>query len=340
MNWGRLAVLSALAALLSAFPAHAQLRASDLELAQMLRAGGYVIMIRHGATFSDQADTDPLNPENVAKQRQLNAKGEQAAKALGEAFRSIGIPVSKAVTSYFNRAYQTARLAGFDNVEKTADVSEGGLVVSPNENNRRAAAFRELASTVPPAGTNIVIVSHKPNMLDAFGKDWFEVKEGELTIFKPDGNGYQVIARIQIEEWPRIASAAKETSGSAGVFPIVLARPGRAQPRSHAAARSIAAYPGLAALEVPPHDRRTMGISGADHHVIRDRTPILTRPARPVMTVADVLFGINAVSLIAAKSAGLWRFLRTEPLPNLRLYVVILPGILLAREHGHAQYGD
>ena len=175
-----------------------------------MRGGGHVIVFRHGATFADQADTDPLNPDNIAKQRQLNAKGEEAAKALGEAFRQIGVPVSKAITSQFNRAYQTAKLAGFDNVEKSADVTEGGLVVSPNENNRRAAAFRKLASTVPPTGTNVVIVSHKPNIIDAFGKDWFEIKEGEATIFKPDGTAYKVVARVQMDEWPRIAAAAKK----------------------------------------------------------------------------------------------------------------------------------
>jgi phosphohistidine phosphatase SixA len=204
-----LAVLSAIITLLFAAPALAQPRPSDVELVQLLRAGGNVIVLRHGATHNDQADTDPLNHDNVAKQRQLNAKGEDAAKAFGEAFRRIGAPVSKAITSQFNRAYQTAKLAGFADVEKTPDVTEGGLVVSPNENNRRAAAFRKLASTVPPAGSNVVIVSHKPNIIDAFGKDWFEIKEGEATIFKPDGAAYKVVARVQMDEWPRIAAAAK-----------------------------------------------------------------------------------------------------------------------------------
>ena len=161
-----LAVLSAITALLFAIPATAQPRPSDMELAQLLRAGGTVIVLRHGATHADQADTDPLNHGNLAQQRQLNAKGEEAAKAFGEAFRRLGAPVSKAITSQFNRAYQTAKLAGFDNVEKSLDLTEGGLVVSPNENNRRAAAFRKLASTVPPAGSNVVIVSHKPNIID------------------------------------------------------------------------------------------------------------------------------------------------------------------------------
>ena len=115
----RLALISTITALLFAVPLHAQSRPSDGELAQLLRAGGHVIVLRHGATHADQADTDPLNHDNIAKQRQLNAKGDEAAKALGEAFRSIGVPVSKAITSHFNRAYQTAKLAGFANVEKS-----------------------------------------------------------------------------------------------------------------------------------------------------------------------------------------------------------------------------
>ncbi len=39
------------------------------QLVQSLRSGGYVIVVRHGATFSDQADTDPFNFNDIAKQR-------------------------------------------------------------------------------------------------------------------------------------------------------------------------------------------------------------------------------------------------------------------------------
>ena len=82
-------------------------------------------------------------------------------------------------------------------------------MVSPNENNRRAAALRKLASSQPPAGSNVVIITHKPNIIDAFGKDWFEVKEGEATIFKSDSSSYKVLARVQMDEWSRIAAAKK-----------------------------------------------------------------------------------------------------------------------------------
>src|ERR1700758_869377 len=65
------------------------------QLAQSLRSGGYVIVVRHGATFSDQADTDPFNFNDVAKQRNLNQKGKEQAKAFGEAIRQAGIPVGE-----------------------------------------------------------------------------------------------------------------------------------------------------------------------------------------------------------------------------------------------------
>jgi phosphohistidine phosphatase SixA len=195
--------LSAAVSMVVSIPA----AADDKELALALRAGGLVIAVRHGATFPDQADTDPLHPDNIAAQRQLNDKGKALAKSFGDALRDIGAPIGKVYTSLFNRAYETAVIAGFTDIERTADVAEGGLVVSPNENNRRAEAFRKLLGVTPKSGTNTLIITHKPNIVDALGKDWFDVKEGEASIFRPENGGYKLIARVQMDEWPRLAAA-------------------------------------------------------------------------------------------------------------------------------------
>jgi broad specificity phosphatase PhoE len=168
---------------------------------QLLRAGGYVIVVRHGATLTDQADTDPLNLDNVAKQRQLNDTGRADAKMVGEVFKAAGIPIGKSYSSRFQRAVETARLIGGKEPQATLDITEGGLVVSPNENNRRAQALRALVAVPPDPGTNTLIVTHKPNILDAFGKDWFEIKEGEASIFKPANGTYVMVARVQIAQW-------------------------------------------------------------------------------------------------------------------------------------------
>src|SRR6266478_10024880 len=78
--------------------------AEDKDLAQALRAGGLVIAVRHGATFPDQADTDPLHPDNIAAQRNLNDNGKALAKSFGAALKQIGVPVGRVYTSLFNRA--------------------------------------------------------------------------------------------------------------------------------------------------------------------------------------------------------------------------------------------
>jgi phosphohistidine phosphatase SixA len=182
-------------------------RADDKDVAQALRAGGLVLVVRHGATFPDQADTDPLNFDNIAAQRNLNDKGKALAKAFGDALRQAGVPVGKVYTSKYNRAYETAVIAGFANIEKTADITEGGLVVSPNENNRRAEAFRKMLAVAPANRTNTILITHQPNIVAALGKDWFDVKEGETSIFRPVDGSYKLVARIQMDEWPRIAAA-------------------------------------------------------------------------------------------------------------------------------------
>jgi phosphohistidine phosphatase SixA len=194
--------------LFSALVAAPVARADDKDIAQALRAGGLVLVVRHGATFPDQADTDPLNFDNIAAQRNLNDKGKALAKAFGDALRQAGVPVGKVYTSKYNRAYETAVLAGFKDIEKTIDLTEAGMIVSPNENNRRSEAFRKMLATAPADHTNTIIITHQPNIVAALGKDWFEVKEGETSIFRPVDGSYKLVARIQMDEWPRIATVA------------------------------------------------------------------------------------------------------------------------------------
>ena len=180
---------------------------SDKDIAQALRAGGLVLVVRHGATFADQADTDPFNFDNIPAQRNLNDKGKALAKAFGDALRQAGVPIGRVYTSKYNRAYETAVIAGLTQIEKTADLTEGGLILSPNENNRRAEAFRKMLAVAPKDHANTVIITHQPNIVAALGKDWFDVKEGETSIFFPTDGGYKLLARVQMDEWARIATA-------------------------------------------------------------------------------------------------------------------------------------
>jgi phosphohistidine phosphatase SixA len=207
-RWCAFLAAALLAATFAPLQASAQVDPGLMEAVKALRAGGHVIVFRHGATHQDQADTDPLNLTNIDKQRHLNDGGRAVARQVGEAFRKLQIPVGQVQTSQFHRAIETGTLLGFGAPATSSDITEGGLVVTPTENNRRAAALRKLAGTAPVTGTNVVIVSHKPNIMDAFGKDWFDLREGEASVFKPEGNGYRLVARLQATDWSKLAQAA------------------------------------------------------------------------------------------------------------------------------------
>ena len=141
----------------------------------------------------------------------MSEGGRELARQVGESFKALNIPIGKVYTSKFNRAVETGRLIGGTEVTSTLDITEGGLVVTPIENDRRAEALRKMAATAPEGGKNTLVVTHKPNIIDAFGKDWLDVREGEASVFEPDGyGGYKLIVRVQANEWSGLVKASRD----------------------------------------------------------------------------------------------------------------------------------
>lgn len=66
-----------------------------------------------------------------------------------------------------------------------------------------------MLATAPKPGSNVILITHQPNIVAALGKDWFDVKEGEASLFRPESGSYRLVARVQMDEWTRIAAAAK-----------------------------------------------------------------------------------------------------------------------------------
>jgi phosphohistidine phosphatase SixA len=204
------AIRSLLSALIVLLPlaASSQPAPSQAEWIDDLREGGYVIVFRHGAT-TDQTNVDSMSRKNASGERQLNEQGRAQATSIGQSMRKLKIPVGLVLTSMTQRAIDTGRLLGFGDVTPTLDLSESGPRLSAEENTRRAQALRRLAAGRPPADNNLVIVSHKPNIIDAFGTDWQDIHEGEASVFEPDGNGgYKLIVRIQAGEWSKLVQAS------------------------------------------------------------------------------------------------------------------------------------
>lgn len=176
--------------------------ATKSDVVPALQKGGYVLYLRHTQTNPDQADTDPLHLDNITAQRHLTDVGREQARTIGRSIKQLGLPVAKVLASRFYRAQETATLLDIGEVQVAIDITEGGLVVSPNENKRRAAALRGLLSTAPPEGMNTVIVGHRPNLQDAAGKEFGDLGEGEIVVFRPlGGDEFSTFARIPFATW-------------------------------------------------------------------------------------------------------------------------------------------
>jgi phosphohistidine phosphatase SixA len=181
---------------------------SNVNLVQSLQKGGYIIYFRHPQTNPYQADTDTLHLENVKAQRQLTTAGEKQAQEIGAAFRVMKIPVGTVLVSQYYRAQEAAKLAGFASFQALIDVTEPQNV-PPTEVERRATALRKLLATPPKEGTNTIIIAHRPNLQDAAGKEFGDLKEGEAVIFEPmREKGFRVVIRVASSQtWTNLAKA-------------------------------------------------------------------------------------------------------------------------------------
>ena len=198
-------LVSALLQFLSSVQASA---ADPRELLLLLKAGGYVIVFRHGATDDSQKDVYPFKFDDMKAQRQLSEKGRETARQIGATLKLQGIPVGDVYTSKLNRAVETGQIMSGKEVRAVDALTDSGAgsassMANPTGANAKAGlAIRELVNAAPGPGTNNLLVTHKTNFADAFGKEAGDVGEGEAFVYKPNSAGTALfVGRIKAAEW-------------------------------------------------------------------------------------------------------------------------------------------
>jgi phosphohistidine phosphatase SixA len=172
-----------------------------------LRTGGYVLVMRHASSPRAPPDPPQADADNVQHERQLDDQGRASARAMGEAMRRLRIPIGQVLSSPTYRALETIRLAQLGPPTTFSQLGDGGQSMAADPIGTRAAWLRTKAAESPTVGTNTIIVTHFPNVNEAFSKDAIALADGEALIFRPDGHGGAVlIGHIKIEEWPQLAT--------------------------------------------------------------------------------------------------------------------------------------
>ena len=181
---------------------------SGTALVQALRQGGYVLLMRHASSPHDVPDKATANPDNVKPERQLDQTGRDTAMAMGAAMKKLGIPVGDVLSSPTYRALETVKLAGFGTAKTYEELGDRGASMSAQAVVGWASWLKMRVSKKPRVGTNSILVTHSPNIAAAFPGEARGLSDGEVLVFLPEGTGAVLVARVKIEEWPRLAQSA------------------------------------------------------------------------------------------------------------------------------------
>lgn len=199
------ALLAAAAALADSPPPSGPLSGRDLLAA--LQGGGYVILMRHASSPGKAPDAAQANADNVRQERQLDAAGITTARGMGGALRRLRIPIGEVLSSPTYRALETVKLAELGRPVTAPELGEGGAGMVRDASGARASWLKTRVAQTPPAGKNTLIVTHYPNIAEAYPEAAKGLAEGEALILHRDGRGGALlVARVKIDEWASLAT--------------------------------------------------------------------------------------------------------------------------------------
>jgi broad specificity phosphatase PhoE len=169
------------------------LAAEEDKLLARLRAGGYVLLMRHASTPSDAGDPPGYRLDDCATQRNLSAAGREEARRVGERLKREHIPIVRVYTSPWCRCRDTATLA-FGHCEDWQPLA------SVFEMQDRDAEYTERVRkrignySSRSLGGNVAMVTHNVNIA-ALTK--LSVAPAEIVVVRPDGCcGLRVAGRL------------------------------------------------------------------------------------------------------------------------------------------------
>ena len=195
--------LAAGSAASAAAPASFTEVAATAALLAQVRAGGFVLYLRHGTTDNSRADRMPaVDLADCSTQRPLTVDGRQLARQVGEFMRRARLPIAEIRSSPLCRAKETAA-AAFPGKAVTID---NLLMYTANLTDAQKAPIiantRRLLSAPLAPGENRLLVAHAPNLMDLIG---YFPKEGTLVIFRPKGDaGFDYLGSVAPARWTEL----------------------------------------------------------------------------------------------------------------------------------------
>lgn len=160
-----------------------------------LQMGGHIVYLRHADRLRGPREgltqwSSAAAFADCQKQRNLTAEGQEQARALGEYWRKLDIPVGRVVATALCRTRDTAILA-FGRTELDPRLYDLDFL-------------RRQLLQPPTDGTNTVIVGSDYSMRELAGID---LGFTEAVLLGNDGAGnLKVVARLDLDDWEDAAA--------------------------------------------------------------------------------------------------------------------------------------
>lgn len=184
--------------------------AEDRGLLDRLRSGGLVLYvpppepIDTGGKSLDSAYRECVSP--------LSYPARRSARKLGDALRSLGVPMGSVLSSNACACLDTARLA-FGGATRS-----GALTVGPNEFvGSGSRTFEGALSTPPPYGANRILVGRREPLEAVSG---VSLADGEVAVFAPWGESVEALGRLRTKSLERRADTVDPPPVSVTSYPI------------------------------------------------------------------------------------------------------------------------
>jgi phosphohistidine phosphatase SixA len=158
-----------------------------------LKAGGHVVMVRHGLTTPGTGDPLGFKLEDCATQRNLIEEGREESRKVGRLLRDRGIAIDRVLSSEWCRCIETAELIAVGKVEKSSPLNN--LFGRPQNRAKQVQEMRELISAWNGNG-NLLLVTHGATMGALMGINP-ETAAGVVLAPAPGTpDGFRVVGRI------------------------------------------------------------------------------------------------------------------------------------------------
>ena len=177
-------------------------------LLRALRRGGLVVLMRHAASPHDPPAAEMAEPDNPARERQLDARGRADAIGFGQGLRARDVRFATLYCSPAYRARSTARLAGLTPELRPFldhNASPGHPAPQADEEALRALIAQPLGRR-----ENRLILTHWPNIVALFPKAAAGMDEGDMLLIRPAADGLfahvRLVGALAIGDWPAPAT--------------------------------------------------------------------------------------------------------------------------------------